>query len=65
MLVAAQFCSKTRLGGEIAHHKLALHSDLWHFFVWTPGYKSNAYLSCQYTYGFKICISGTPDDIPT
>ena len=65
MRVTAQFCSKTRLGDEIAHHKLALRSELMALFGLDPGYKSNAYLICQYTYGFRFCVSGTPDDIPT
>ena len=47
------------------HHKLALHSEFMAVLVCTPGYKTNAYLICQYTYGFKVCVSGTPDDIPT
>ena len=28
MRVAAQFCSKTRRGDEMAYHKLVLHSEL-------------------------------------
>ena len=27
MRVTAQFCSETRLGNEMVHHKLALHSE--------------------------------------
>ena len=57
MHVTAQFCSITRFGDEIAHYKLALHSKfVAPFLVWTPGYKSKAYLICQYTYGFRFCV---------
>ena len=56
---------KTRFGDEIAHHKLALHYEFMAPFGLTPGYKSNAYQTCQYTNGFRFCVSVTPDDIPT
>ena len=36
MRVTAQFCSKTRLGDEIAHHKLALHSERMALFWYGP-----------------------------
>ena len=36
MCVTAQFCSKTRLGDEIAHHKLALHSEFMALFGLDP-----------------------------
>ena len=65
MRVITQFCSKTRLGDEIAHHKLAPHSECVALFGLDPGYKYNAYLICQYTYGFRFCDFGTPDDITT
>ena len=36
MRVTAQLCSKTRLGAEIAHHKLALHSEFMALFGFDP-----------------------------
>ena len=46
----------TRLGNEIAHHKLHCMVNSWHFFVWTPWYISYAYLIHQYTYGLKFAF---------
>ena len=65
MCITVQFGPKTRFRDEIAHHKIALHSEFIALFDRTLGYKSNAYLIRQYTYGLKFSVSDRPCDTPT